>query len=322
MRKLRTVYRLVVAAAGLLTASCQHKELCYDHSHVVDFQVVFDWRKAPQANPASMLMYLFPEEGGKVNRFEFMSPAGGSLRMNAGRYSGIGLNGGNADWVRFRGADRYETFEVYSSTAAVLPGSGISVETLPKADGALDERIAVAPGEVWCDNVEHYELHVQNAASQIQTLTMYPEEAVCHYSVEFINVRNLQYLEGTTLDATLSGLAEGCFPAAGTATDRPVTFPFAGEISQSENRVEGRFLTFGDCQTVETRHYLRVYMVLTDQTKWYATYDVTDQIHHAEDPTNVHVVVDGLVLPEPISGGGLVPDVDEWQPVTEVVIPM
>lgn len=321
MRKSGTICGLVVVA-GLMMVSCQHKELCYDHSHVVDFQVVFDWQKAPQANPVSMLLYMFSEEGGKVSRFEFVSSKGGFARNDTGQYSAVGLNSDNSAWAQYRGTDRYETFEVYTHPADVLSGCGVSVETLPKADGALNERIAVAPGELWCDHVEHYELQMQSGASQIQTLTMYPEEAVCHYSVEFINVQNLQYLEGTTLDATLSGLAEGYCPSEADATDVPVTFPFEGSITRSENRIEGNFLTFGDCRTVQTQHYLRVYMVLTDQTKWYATYDVTDQIHHAEDPRNVHIVVDGLELPKPITGGDLVPDVDDWHPTTEVVIPM
>lgn len=32
--------------AALAVASCEHKDLCYDHSHTIDVEVVFDWRNA------------------------------------------------------------------------------------------------------------------------------------------------------------------------------------------------------------------------------------------------------------------------------------
>ena len=59
-----------------------------------------------------------------------------------------------------------------------------------------------------------------------------------------------------------------------------------------------------------------MYAVLADDSKWYYTYDVTDQIHNAPDPRNVHIVLDGLPLPKPIvNGGGFKPTVKEWQTV-------
>ena len=49
--------------AALAVASCEHKDLCYDHSHTVDVEEFFDWRNAPYATPASMSLYLFPTSG-------------------------------------------------------------------------------------------------------------------------------------------------------------------------------------------------------------------------------------------------------------------
>ena len=43
---------------------------------------------------------------------------------------------------------------------------------------------------------------------------------------------------------------------------------------------------------------------------------MTGQIHSAPDPRNVHIVLDGLPLPKPITnGGGFQPEVEPWKPV-------
>ena len=81
--------------AALVFASCEHKELCYNHSHTIDIEVVFDWTQAPEASPASMSLYLFPEAGVPI-RNEFTEPAGGEIRATNGRYDALCLNH-NAD---------------------------------------------------------------------------------------------------------------------------------------------------------------------------------------------------------------------------------
>ena len=99
-----------------------------------------------------------------------------------------------------------------------------------------------------------------------------------------------------------------------------MTIPFeavAGEDEKGEKTiVTGGLLTFGHCPSVQSEHRLTVYAVLSDGSKWYYTYNVTDQIHSAPDPRNVHIVLDGLPLPKPITnGGGFQPEVDPWNPV-------
>lgn len=313
---------LMVAAAGLLMASCQHKELCYDHSHVVDLKVVFDWQNAPDANPASMSLYMHPAEGGEVKRYDFSQREGGKARISLGTYHALCLNSDNVDWAQFQGTDRHETFEIYTQTVDMLIGNGFSTRGLPQAAQAADERIAMAPQMVWSGHCEEFKLAGNGTQ---QTLTMYPKESVCHYTVLINNVKNAEYVQGTVLDATLSGMAEGYLPALEQSTDTPVTFPFEGSLSKENRTITGNFLTFGDCATTETRHYLMIYMFLTDQSKWYTTIDVTDQIHNAADPQHVQIVIDTLELPKPIPGtggsgsgsgsgnGGFHPDIEEWQ---------
>lgn len=55
--KVYTIFTMLLLFA---MTSCEHKDLCFDHAHTVDVKVVFDWRNAPGASPASMAVYLYP----------------------------------------------------------------------------------------------------------------------------------------------------------------------------------------------------------------------------------------------------------------------
>ena len=74
-----------IALLACLLTACEQKELCYDHSHTADLKVVFDWRNDPAAQPASMRLYLFPEEGGLPLLYEFAGREGGTITVPAGQ---------------------------------------------------------------------------------------------------------------------------------------------------------------------------------------------------------------------------------------------
>ena len=80
LERMNHVLLAVAVLAVLSLTSCEHKDLCHDSLHVVNVKVVFDWRKAPDAAPASMSLYLFPTDGGEALRYEFTDRNGGSRR--------------------------------------------------------------------------------------------------------------------------------------------------------------------------------------------------------------------------------------------------
>ena len=85
MKTTRLTTILTALAAWLVAGAfmaCEHKELCYDHAHVVPLRVVFDWSYAPDATPASMSFYLFPKDGqGEPLRYELTDREGGIIRV-------------------------------------------------------------------------------------------------------------------------------------------------------------------------------------------------------------------------------------------------
>lgn len=305
---------LTVGSVGLSMVSCNHKDLITDDTFTGDLQIEFDWRNAPEAKPASMIAYLFDSEGNSEPlRYNFAGRDGGEARVPAGTYSGIGFNSDGNDWARFRNTDRRETFEIYTDDASRLTTFGLDTRSVPRAPQAETERVAIAPQQIWNDSREGFKVlpYVEG-----QKLTFYPEEVTCHYTVTVKDVTGINYLKGGSLDATVSGLSESYFTGRKETSTVPVTLPLTLSEDGKPNELFGQFLTFGDTADKARKHILTIYLVYEDNTGSYATYDVTDQVLNAPDPHHVDIVVSGLDLPQPISsGGGFVPNVNEWQGV-------
>lgn len=313
MKMKRRVYAVAAAAVLAAATSCEHKELCYDHAHAVTVNVVFDWRNAPDAAPESMSCYLFPTDGGKVLRYEFTDRNGGMIRVPIGRYDALCLNS-DTETLDYRNTERERSFEVTTRTTTLLPGLaslGVRPSGAPRAGDTEGERVALSPDMLWSDHAEGIELQ---RTSVPQTITLYPSVSVCRYTVEIRNAENLKYVSG--ISGSLSSLAGGLLAGKAETTEECVTIPFDATFSADENVVTGRLLAFGHCPSVQNRHWLTVYAVLADRSRWYYTYDVTDQIHSARNQRDVHILLEGLPLPKPIvNGGGFQPVVDKWQEI-------
>lgn len=268
-----------------------------------------------------MMSYFYPATGTDALLYTFADPAGGQISIPFGKYAAIGINGDNTDWARLRGTDDPESFEVYTRDAESLEANGLLSRSLPRAAGTENERMAKTPGMMWSDRLDNVALDDENESGPL-TITFYPEEAVCHYTVDVLDIEHSEYLRGAEVDATLSGMAEGFLHGKHHATDVSVTMPFTLKADPAQNSLHSEFLTFGECDTASRPHILTVYVILTDGTKWCHAFDVTSQVSTAPDPRHVHIVVRGLDLPQPIAGGsGFHPDVNDWNDIN-IDLPM
>ena len=303
-----------MAIGVLAMTSCRHKDLYMEEEMTSELQVVFDWQNAPEANPESMALYLYEENGLNPMRFIFSNKTGGLIKSPFGTHHAICLNADNTDWARMRNHGSIETLEIYTQDAEEIGSRADNSSTIPRPEGTENERIAATPGMLWGSRSNNISIIPH---SGMQTITMYPQEAVCHYTVDVYDVKNLEDIESSAVDATLSGMAEGYCHGSQSSTDNTVSFKFDLKGNATEENLHGEFLTFGECPTTAAKHYLTLYMVLTNGSKWYHSFDVTDQVTNAPDPTHVHIIVRGLDLPEPPKEGNteLKTDVNEWQAI-------
>lgn len=316
MKLLQYLLGLVLMCCNLL--SCDHKELCFDHSHIASLKVAFDWVSAPEANPESMSLYLFSEDGTNPQRYELSGREGGTIRVSPGIYHAICLNSDTRN-IDCRDKEHISSFLVttkdYDATA-IVNSLGLKSTTLPRSRGTEDERMVREPEMLWIGCTRSF--LVEEGTDNLVTLS--PEESVIKLSISIYNVQNLRYVSG--IQGTISGLSEGILAADGVHNGCGVTLPFALTKNDEGTALTAQMQIFGDCLSGNEAHYINLYLVLADGSKWNYSYDVTAQLHEADESNHIHLVLDELPIPKPeggggggSEGGGFVPTIDGWKSV-------
>lgn len=299
---------LLALMATIALSSCHHKDLFMEKSG--DVKVVYDWRYAPDANPASMVAIFYSDSYDGFLRFILEGKDGGDISLPVATFSGLSVNGDDNDWVKLRNINTIDNYETYTIDAWSTEAYGLPTRSIPRAEGTEDERMAQTPGMLWTCRTDS----IVHALDGEETITFYPREAVCHYTVDIYDVANLEYVNRAEIDGTISGMAEGYNHGKKCPTDNHVTMPFSLTSDVDEHTLHAEFLTFGESANDPGKHILTVYLYLTDGSKWYYNFDVTSQVHDAADPTHVHITLREMPIPHPITDeGGFRPNINDWQ---------
>lgn len=297
---------LLPVAAAL--QGCDHKELCYDHSHMTDLDVAFDWSDAPDAQPVTMVVHFFRPDGSLYKRLEFSSREGGKARLEAGAYMML-FHNGTMETVAEQGST-WDDHQLTCMASSLLAPMGRNSDDAPRPPEAGDQPVAAAPGMVWAGVHELMELKPK---IQGQTVTLRPAEATAEYVVEIKNVENLS--EGVDISAAISGMSSAYSLSGQHHCGAAATMP-VGMEKVDEHTVRARFRAFGHCPAQEQSHIFSIYT----SNKVFYHYDITGQIHQASDPRHVYIELDGLKIPD--ISGGMSPDISGWTEVIEKDLPM
>lgn len=311
---LRNTYFLMLSLfVGIILMSCDHKELCFDHAHTADVKVEFDWSDSPYAHPVSMTLYLFPKDTGEPLRYDFGGRNGGMARIPIGSYSAICMNG-DTENILCKDVSAFHTFEISTKSAELLypiATLGVRSDTAPRAEGTSTERIALPPDELWTGfSNEVFQL----GGGFPSEIALKPKLSI--YNLKFVieHVVNLKYISGVC--ASISSVAGGYLPGRRVLSREIVTVPFDMQASSDNLTLTGEVRIFGHCHEYVKRHILTVYAILSDGTRWYHTFDVTDKLHACDDMAAMEIRLSELQFPKPIvNGGGFHPQVNEWQEI-------
>ncbi len=301
--RLAAIYAIMIAAVFM--PGCENNELCYDHTHVTELNVEFDWSQAPDADPSTMVVHFFRPDGSLYRRVEFTQRTGGKVRLEAGEYS-ILFHNGNMETVYELG-NSHSDYALSGVSRSILEPMGREGDA-PRPPESADQLIFSAPDQVWAGSHSAIEI-LPGVAGQTVKLT--PVEATMEYTVEITGVENLR--DDIDVSAAITGmsplyrLAEGCH--GGEAATLPISVERVGD-----NTLVAHFRTFGHCPQTELAHTFSVYT----SNKFFVNYDITEKMHNAPDPRHVVIEIHGLRLPD----AGMGTEISGWENVEEYEIDM
>lgn len=322
----------IIGAIWLLLSSCRHIPLDDIGEARMSVRVVYDWVNAPEANPKGMSIFFYPEDGGYPYRYE-LKRDGGEVKLPVGRYRIITYNNDSHSTLPSDDDDfdKHVIFNYKDDCDLLRPVNRTAPQSLLDRM-QLPEPISFAPTErMWgCSELM---AEVKEMEGE-QVITLYPDKLLCDYKVTFTNVVNID--SPIWMCASLSGLSDAIYMGSCSVSEQSAIFPFLCE-KIDDKTVEGTFMTFGNCESVLKEHKVRLIVyakryVLDENgepkldengkkiiTSDYFVYDddkmvVTTQVDEAEDRWNVHIIIDGIEFPDPISGdgGGMSIDVGNW----------
>lgn len=331
------LYLLMVILSTILISSCRHKDLYVIESERTRVRVAYDWSDAPDASPAGMCVYFYSTTDGTYHRFDFKGTDGGWVDLPADTYLVLTYNN-DTEAAQFSNQNSFAKHFSFTRDGNILEplyGNGIT-STTTTDDG---ERVVITPDALWgCQATEitvspHYtetqislwmtragEGTVSTDSVGNQIVTLRPHDMLCHYSYEVRNVKN------TNRISKISGALSGMSPTINLSTEalgtEIVTLPVPGTPHPSSNTITGEFLTYGhnSASTVPTK--MSFYVVMNDGSKYSVSglpnLVVTDQVRNAPDPRHVHIIIDGLDLPDPTGDdNGFTPAVTDWGEINE-----
>lgn len=316
MKALNTLLALIPL---VLLTSCDTDELCYEHPHDGYVTIQYDWSEAPDAKPEGMRLWVYAADRDFSQPYDIPAD-GGTINLKNGIYNFISHNN-DLEWINTHGGNSFIGHYATTRECDILEpmyGNAMRSEGLRGDD---DERVFATPERFWTGNVEGHNVELN------RIVRIKPTEYTAHYTFEFRNVGSVKHIR--KLSASISGMAAEVMLVNGTLSSEPVTLALEAHIGnqrKASNTIVGDFYTFGHNTDVAAPHRMALYIELDTGKKIKFTQgdylDVTAQIHNAADPRNVHIIIDGIDLPDPIeNGSGISPGVDDWT-VEELEIKM
>lgn len=313
----RTIARLLLLLLCVLSVGCERRELCYDHSHGITVNITFDWRLAPDAAPSTMVVWAFPTDGSQGIRHEFTSRLRGNctLKLPPGSYRLVCFNGNTEENIE-RGS-RFDDFRLTTDGQYLLAPLSRQ-DDAPRPGNTEGQPVRSPAAHLYAHtHPETLVLLPEDAGrDRARTVTFTPRRVSSVWNVRIEEIRN--YVPGIEASAIVTGVSEAWSPKHGRPCGTEVTVPFPMTFGTGDagTTLTGQVVLFGDAAPHDVRHKLRVYT----SRMYYYDFDVTDRVHSAPDPYNVHITLRGMTLPS--GGGGMSPGVDGWEDTENIEIPM
>lgn len=292
--------KTVIAAVGLLGAtlvSCSHKDIACPGAEVRDIDVVFDWAKAPEADPEGMTLIFFPlgiHE--QVWRFDIAGPGGGGVKIPTGTYRMIAFNNDDHS-VRITDTQSFDAM-----TASARNRDKDMFGTTGMLYRAEVEHLEVTPCGV---NYMTGDGSCKECPKNI--VRACPDSACTVYDIRVSDIKGIGGVKKAyaALSGTASSLRLG--PMISETHGDRLYAPM--EISASDRLMTASANAFTPTDPGKPST-LTIAVTRTDGKSFSKSFDLTGEMMNPISPRHVFIEIKGLEIPEGDTPGSDVGDID------------
>ena len=264
---------------------------------------------------------MFYDVATNTRRASFILPAeGGTISIAPGDYHLVSYSFGTESTQVGNLGDLHSA-KAYTSDitkvmapkfrANVVNAANNSSTGTSNTKGYEDDPIIHEPDHLYVANENL--IKIPSVLSQSEDLTIHAtaNSIIDIYSLEVLGVTGCENIE--KVEAFITGqIKENYFAAEQRGSD-PATLYITLKPDAKKQRLYTVFGTFGKLPGAENKIYLDITVTNTGGGQYRYVYDVTDQFEDKENNNNRLVIYSFIDIPRgDIGGGGLAPEVGEW----------
>lgn len=330
--------KILVLVSVLVTISCNHKDLCYnhpEHAHKYHINVVADYRHDwEECYGGPNWQESWPEGYMSYNDLRPKKPTGlrvvnsndeGSDIHNLSADGGIvNLYEGNNDILFYNNDTEYILFSQNGAFTRATTRTRTRSTYTGSEYADKDEETMTPPDMLYAN---YYADYYADKLAKPEDVEVTLQPLVFTYKVRYEFTSGLEYV--VLARGALSGMARSVLMNTGETTDEAATLLFDAEVADYGVRA---FVNSFGCPAfpnanyptrTEGRHALNLEVLLRNGGMMTFDFDVTDQVK--AQPHGGVIVVKGLVITpeEGAQGSGAFDvDVDDWGPYEDIELPM
>ena len=327
----RSVILLLCVLAGFLFASCKREPL-YDResgvylktnvilgpSTVLTGNVDIDGDPVLSAKvngkmPDRLRVLFYDVNTHEYVTEEFLPPQGGFVNVPAGTYD-ILVYGLGTEVTRVSGS------ETRAGTYAVTSYVGTKVKVRTKAgpgiEGQTEFPVIYEPDHVFVGRASNVVVPVRSELDDTIVIEMDLSTLLDTYTLEVLNVFNAEAIQSMTVYIT--GHAPSRYLWDKRFPKSPSAIMFEAMPDVEDGCIRTAFNTFGKFPEESNEVFLNVQITDVEGGRFQWVYDVTDQFDNPDNTGHRIVITDVMEIPDG-GTGGFAPDVNDWDPVIEVV---
>ena len=309
---------LLFMVMTLVAGSCRRRPLVeVDNNVLLNITIGKDIvNYEVKKDPEMMRVLFFDSKTGDFVSHAFLPPHGGYVHVMPGRTYDILVYNFDTESTVIEGDHNLNSIMAFTN---LVPES-VKSKLKGRAGRSDEEMIVFEPDHLFVGKVEGEYIPKRGYGMPAYEIDVHAETVVETWIVEIDKIRGAEYVGAVS--TVISGLADHNLVGSRARSYDEATVFFEVASLSEDGHFYAKFNTFGRNASAGKSQVLSLVLTDTGGGNWCFNIDVTDKF--IDNPEQyILIKTDEIEVEKPLhtGGGGLSPEVDEWQDVnTEIII--